>query len=256
VENTSGDSFAHHSRRQCAPLLRALSAFGLAASGCQPAIAADRDLAELRNCSSHGTFVHALAAACRTTAIALLLAIVQVSSSFAEAPPVDEARVKAAFVLRFVQYVEWPREALQPNSDPVKIGVFGAPAIAAELVQAARNNQPRPITVQPLSGAENAGQFHVVFIGDDEKARLASIMAAVRGKPTLVITESPGALDQGSMINFVTVERRVKFEIALVAAEKAGLALSSRLLAVALRVHKGGLDRADMIARAIGRPHI
>jgi iron complex outermembrane receptor protein len=47
VENTSGDSFAHDSRRQCAPFLRALFAFGLAASGCQPAVAADRDLAEL-----------------------------------------------------------------------------------------------------------------------------------------------------------------------------------------------------------------
>jgi hypothetical protein len=55
------------------------------------------------------------------------------------------------------------------------------------------------------------------------------------------VTESPGALDQGSMINFVVADRRVKFEIALDTAEKAGLVLSSRLLAVAMRVLKGEL---------------
>ena len=38
------------------------------------------------------------------------------------------------------------------------------------------------------------------------------------------------------MINFVVAERRVRFEIALDAAEKSGLKLSSRLLAVAQQV--------------------
>jgi hypothetical protein len=61
----------------------------------------------------------------------------------------------------------------------------------------------------------------------------------VRGKPVLIVSEAPGALEQGSMINFVLAERRVKFEIGLERAEYAGLSVSSRLLAVAVRVHKG-----------------
>lgn len=53
------------------------------------------------------------------------------------------------------------------------------------------------------------------------------------------------------MINFVVADRRVKFEIAPYTAEKAGLALSSRLLAVAMRVLKGEFDAAyQRVARA------
>ena len=55
----------------------------------------------------------------------------------------------------------------------------------------------------------------------------------------LTVTESDGALSQGSMINFVIVDRRVRFEVGLESAEKNGLRLSSRLLAVAQQVRTG-----------------
>jgi hypothetical protein len=202
---------------------------------------------DLRTCSQ------ALVRARRTIvfhAIALLVAIAPATFAFAQALPADEARVKAAYLLRFLQYVEWPQEALQPGSGVLKIGIAGAPAIAAELAQAARSGQGKAVTVQSVSGTENLGQFHVVFIANDDKAMLTQVVQTVRGKPILLVTESRSALEQGSMINFVTVERRVKFEIALDTAERAGLALSSRLLAVALRVHKGELERADTLASA------
>jgi len=53
------------------------------------------------------------------------------------------------------------------------------------------------------------------------------------------VTESVGALAQGSVINFVIAERRVRFEVALDSAEKNKLKLSSRLLAVAQQVRTG-----------------
>jgi hypothetical protein len=223
------------------PIWRALLAY--AASACAAAVMG-KDL--LQKASRRKLLRHA---------IALLIGIAPATCAFGQAVQADEARVKAAYLLRFLQYVEWPQEALQPGGAAVKIGIVGAPAINAELVQAARGGQGRAVTVQSLSGAENLSQFHVVFIGDDDRAKLAPLIAAVRGKPTLVITESPSALEHGSMINFVTMERRVKFEIALDTAERAGLALSSRLLAVALRVHKGELERIEALAAAkAGRP--
>ena len=63
---------------------------------------------------------------------------------------------------------------------------------------------------------------------------------AARGRRLLLVTEALGALDHGSMINFVIRERRVRFEIAVDTAEKAGLAVSSKLLAVAVRVQRTG----------------
>jgi len=62
-----------------------------------------------------------------------------------------------------------------------------------------------------------------------------------QGHAVLMVTEAEGALSQGSMVNFVMREDRVRFEVALDPIEKSGLSLSSRLLAVARQVLKGGI---------------
>ena len=186
----------------------------------------------------------------RTLLLAGFAWAASVCSPAAPAQPEDENRVKAAFLLRFAQFVEWPRDAFPQPSTPLVIGIIGAPAIASELAQmaAGRAAQDRPVVVRALKGNDDPGQIHMLFFGAEEKARLAQHVGVTRRSPVLVVTESPNALDQGSMINFVVLERRVRFEIALEAAEKAGLVLSSRLLAVAMRVHKGQLPAGSTLA--------
>jgi hypothetical protein len=55
----------------------------------------------------------------------------------------------------------------------------------------------------------------------------------------LVVTECENGLQIGSVINFRIVDERVRFDVALDAAERNGIKLSSRLLTVANRVQKG-----------------
>jgi hypothetical protein len=55
----------------------------------------------------------------------------------------------------------------------------------------------------------------------------------------LVVTECDNGLQLGSVINFRIVDERVRFDVALDAAERNGIKLSSRLLTVANRVQKG-----------------
>lgn len=170
----------------------------------------------------------------------LLFTLAPLASAQNESAP-DEAKVKAAFLLRFLQYVDWPQDARSQPSMPITIGVVAADAILTELSQmtAARPSPGRPVAVHPAKAGDDLASFHMVFIGSAEKARVAQYAGAVRGRPVLIVTESPGALEQGSMINFVLAERRVRFEIGLDRAESAGLSVSSRLLSVAMRVHKG-----------------
>jgi len=52
----------------------------------------------------------------------------------------------------------------------------------------------------------------------------------------LIVTETPGALAQGGVVNFVVEDGRVRFDISLDAAERRGLKLSSRLITVARNV--------------------
>jgi hypothetical protein len=50
------------------------------------------------------------------------------------------------------------------------------------------------------------------------------------------VTETEDGLARGSMINFITVEDKVRFDVALPPAERGQLRISSRLLAVARKV--------------------
>lgn len=153
-----------------------------------------------------------------------------------------EERVKAAFLYKIIAYVEWPASAFAQASTPISIGVMGADAIAGELsdIVTGRTVQNRPLEVRRLKRGELPAGLHILFIGRAESALLGQLAPKAQQGPVLIVTESEGALLQGSAINFVMRDGRVRFEISLPAAEKNGIRLSSRLLAVAQQVHTEG----------------
>jgi uncharacterized protein DUF4154 len=149
-----------------------------------------------------------------------------------------ELRVKAAFLYKFAGYVEWPSKSFAGPETPVTIGVVGAESLAAELAQAVtgRTVNDRPVAVKRLRAGETLAGIHILFVGKAENARLDQLAQSAQPRSILTVSESDGALARGSVINFVLTEGRVRFEIALDSAEKSGLRLSSRLLAVAQQV--------------------
>lgn len=149
-----------------------------------------------------------------------------------------EDRVKAAYLYKFAGFVEWPAKSFVRPDTPVTIGVIGAEPMVVELNQAVvgRTVNDRPIAVKRLKAGESLAGIHVLFIGKAESGRLNQLAQAAQSRSILTVTDSEGALAQGSVINFVVADRRVRFEVALDSAEKSGLKLSSRLLAVAQQV--------------------
>jgi len=152
-----------------------------------------------------------------------------------------ERRVKAAFIFKFAGFVEWPETAFPQPFTAVTIAVIGDDELAAELsaITAGRAVEGRPLTILKTRSLEAVADAHMVFVGRAEIARLPQLAKLARARPVLILTDAPNALAQGSMINFILVERRVKFEIHLEEAERHGLKLSSRLLAVAQSVRRG-----------------
>jgi hypothetical protein len=150
----------------------------------------------------------------------------------------DEYRVKAAFLYKFGSYIEWPSGSFARADSPVAIGVMGADALADELAQivAGRNVNGRPVLVRKLRPGGPIAGLHVLFIGGSDSGRLAEILAAARGRALLTVTESEGGLELGSMINFVVVEDKVRFDVAPPPPESGNLKISARLLGVARKV--------------------
>lgn len=154
--------------------------------------------------------------------------------------PALERRVKAAFLYKFLGYAEFPPGAFADPASPVVIGVVGADELANELARivSGRTVNNRTIVVRALRESELGTPVHLLFIGGFDTARVGRLVRAA-GNALLVVTECDGGLQQGSAINFRIVDERVRFDVALDAAERNGIKLSSRLLTVANRVQKG-----------------
>jgi hypothetical protein len=174
-----------------------------------------------------------------TALASALLALTPVSARADEAQHEAERNIKAAFLYKFAGYVEWP-DAAASGGGPLTIGVVGADALARELarITAGRTISDRPILVRQVADGESLAGLQILFVGAEPGVSFDDSVARARGQPILVVTDAPGALASGSVINFTFERDRVRFEVSLPAAERSRLKLSSRLLAVAQRVQR------------------
>ncbi|WP_461481299.1 YfiR family protein [Porticoccus sp.] len=149
-----------------------------------------------------------------------------------------ETRVKAAFLFKFCNYIEWPRDTFSSAEAPLVIAVMGADSLAGELQLAVMDRQinGRAVIVRQLRPDDSLEGVHVLFIGGKGAGQRHTAVSTKL--PILTVTENEHPAATG-MINFVVVNDRVRFDIARDRAEQAGLKLSSLLLSVARRVQTG-----------------
>lgn len=171
----------------------------------------------------------------------------------AQGPAGLEREVKAAFLYRFIDYVRWPERAFARPDSPIVIGVLADSAMVADLqsVVAGRVVRGHPIVVRAVREGDFSG-LQVLFIGEQANNRLQRIIRSVDG-PVLVVTEAEEGLSQGSVINFVIAERRVRFEVALGPAAARSLTIGSGLLSVAINVRKDSLLNDGRLPYALAR---
>ena len=151
--------------------------------------------------------------------------------------PSEEYRLKAAFVYRFPQFVEWPAPALDGH-ESVTICVlrpnpFGP--VLRELI-AGETLNGRPLEIKEIDRPSSIAGCHVVYVPGANNPAAKAVVEAVGEHPVLTVGESSQFLDDGGVISLQVVNRRVRFEVSTSAAERLGLRLSSQLLRLAARV--------------------
>jgi hypothetical protein len=173
---------------------------------------------------------------------AVLIAMLGLAAGRIPAEPLSYSieSVKAAFLYRFLEYVDWPIEAR--HDGPLSIAVLADESLAAEVQRTVRGREAhgREIVVRNVTSLSEGIDADVLFVSAQWKKKLRALVDEHARDPVLVVTEDDGALERGSVINFLVVDGNVRFEVSLPAAEQRGLKLSSRLLSVALRVEKSG----------------
>jgi hypothetical protein len=146
-----------------------------------------------------------------------------------------EYEVKAAFLLNFSRYVNWPADR---ESKPFRVCLFGNNPFGGSL-EAALADETWPggaITVERVGAVEEARDCHLLYVPAAVTDRFLSNSAQLVGHPVLTVGESRRFLMRGGMIQLFLDANRVRFSVNHGAAETAGLRVSSRLLRLAREV--------------------
>jgi hypothetical protein len=144
-------------------------------------------------------------------------------------------KAQAMFIFNFCRLIEWP---VSCRTGTFKIAILGTSAVADELelytqgkkigsqeIQVVRFRTPAEITA-----------CHILFVPFSRSKQLTEISSALQaaGKSVLIISEKSGALNEGSAINFIIQEDKLKFELRGENASKNGIKVSSKLQEMAM----------------------
>jgi hypothetical protein len=150
-----------------------------------------------------------------------------------------EYEVKAAFLVKFAMFVQWPTNTLAADPQaPLVVGILGEDPFGTKFDQAVKTEKVNGRTVQ-IRRARRAAELwdcQIVFICASEAPRYPELIAAFDTRPVLTVADGAGFASHGGMIGFFKEAGKVRFEINPPAIERAGLKASSKLLQVGRRL--------------------
>jgi hypothetical protein len=165
------------------------------------------------------------------------LSLVAIAAIASPAGEPTEYAVKAAFLFKFGAFVDWPAGAFENPGAPLVIGIVGEDPFgeALDTVVANHTIAGRPVVIQRGRQIDQIRNEHILFISQSEKGRMNPILANLAGKNVLTVAEFQ---NPNIIIQFVVENDKVRFDVNLAQAERAGIKLSSKLLSVARHVTK------------------
>lgn len=178
----------------------------------------------------------------------VLLLCVMIWPSFAspQRREKNEYEIKALLVEAVCRYVTWPSHVWRTGTHgKFVIGIIGDGSINRWLkrVYTRGKIKGRRIRMVTYSDPENITGCHVLVIAPSAGKYLPHILAAVREKPILTISDSDGFCKKGVHVNLYKEKEVVRFEVNPYAMRSVSLQAHSRLLKLAKIVKTWNLPR-------------
>jgi hypothetical protein len=170
-----------------------------------------------------------------------LTGLFTVSRGPAQVAKPTEYQVKAAYLSNFGRFVEWPAAALAQAENAFPICVLGEDPMGASLdaALAGETIDRLPLVARRIGKVGEAAGCRILYVGASEESSLPAIVKALEKTSVLTVSDIPQFTTRGGMIEFAVNNNRVRFEVNLAAARRAGLTLSSELLKLAVAVRRG-----------------
>lgn len=166
----------------------------------------------------------------RHFAVLMLLAL---PGALSHAQVSSEPQIKAAFLVNFLKYIEWPPS----NASTVTICLFGRDTLGPYLSSyEGRAVAGRELRIRRISGPDQVIGCQLMFVPDTEEARFGAVLRWVESQPVLTVSDADIFTRQGGAIALVRAEGRLQFEINIDALNRAGLKPHSQMMRLARQV--------------------
>ncbi|MEK7793768.1 MAG: YfiR family protein [Candidatus Hydrogenedentota bacterium] len=164
-----------------------------------------------------------------------LLITTQWTPAFAQSESRDIDEVKAAFVLKFVRFVEWPEGAFETPDSPLRIGIAGNRKVydALSELAAAEADHGRKFEVIYSEDGRELGTCQIAYFGRELAGTVTAALGRLGEASVLTIGDSDEFTSSGGVIRLYEKSRKMSMEINVSAAERAELKISSKLLELA-----------------------
>lgn len=144
----------------------------------------------------------------------------------------SEQQLKAAFLINFLKYVQWP-----DGGDAATICLAGRDTLGPYLAGAeGRQVAGRELRVKRIAGPDQIDDCQLLFVPEADEARFVAVLHWVESRPVLTVSDSEAFIRQGGAIALVRAEGRLQFEVNAEAIYRAGLKPSSQMMRLARSV--------------------
>lgn len=165
-----------------------------------------------------------------------LLALLGCLAGPASAQSLSEAAVKAGFVFNFVKFTQWPNSR-EVDRSPLQVCAVDAQPLEGQLaLLQGRAVGQRIIDVRVLVPAGEWKTCQVLFFSDADAPKVDAYIRALGNAPVLTIADVPNFVQSNGMIGMRLEDSRMRFDVNLGAAQRAGLQLNSQMVQLAGKV--------------------
>lgn len=171
----------------------------------------------------------------RTGRLALACAGLLLWTSGVSAQAVSVPSLKAAFLMNFVKFADWPDDAVAPGR-VFTFCVAGDKAVLQAL--ASTKQSPRPeVMFVTADGPFNTCQL--LYLGGMDLRQSGRILESIKGAPVFTVSDADGFAEMGGVAQLRIEKGQMRFLINHAAAQRARIALSVKLLTLATIVKDG-----------------
>jgi hypothetical protein len=143
-----------------------------------------------------------------------------------------ETQLKAAFLVNFMKYVEWPMPRGSAN-----ICLFGRDSLGPYLAAyEGRQVGGVELRVRRVSSPEQMADCHLLFVPETEEARFGAVLRWVGRQPILTVADAETFTREGGAIALVHADGRLQFDLNAEAFGRANLRPGSQMVRLARQV--------------------